>query len=186
MMRIISGKYKGKKLEGFDIEGTRPTQNRVKESLFAMIQNEIDEAIILDLFAGSGNLGIEALSNGAKFGYFVDNNQKCIQVLKRNLESISEQNAQILELDYQKALDYFSNQKIKFDIIFLDPPYSLKCFHEIIQTILKLNLLNNEGIIICEYEFEQFEEYPCLKLEKVRKYGYKNIKIYRKINREID
>ena len=78
-MRIISGKYKGKKLEGYDIEGTRPTQDRVKESLFAMIQNDLRNATILDLFAGSGNLGIEALSNGAESAYFIDINHKCIE-----------------------------------------------------------------------------------------------------------
>lgn len=180
-MRIISGKYKGKKIIGFDIEGTRPTQDRVKESLFAMIQNEIYESTVLDLFAGSGNLGIEALSNGAKLVYFVDNNPKCIQVLKQNLTSIPEKNSKVLEMDYQKALTYFWNQQIKFDIIFLDPPYQLTCFNETIQTILKLDLLNTEGILVCEYEFNQFEEkYLHLELEKERKYGYKNVRIYRK------
>ena len=80
-MRVISGKYKGKKLDGFNIEGTRPTMDRVKESMFALIQNEIKDAICLDLFAGSGSLGIEALSNGAKKCYFVDKNQIAIETI---------------------------------------------------------------------------------------------------------
>ena len=76
-MRVISGKYKGKNLIGFDIDGTRPTMDRVKESLFASIQDYVSDSIVLDLFAGSGNLGIEAISNGASYCYFVDNNQIC-------------------------------------------------------------------------------------------------------------
>ena len=84
IMRVISGKYKGRKIEGYNIEGTRPTQDRVKESLFAMIQEELYDSTILDLFTGSGNLGIEALSNGSKKAYFVDNNTECIKILKKN------------------------------------------------------------------------------------------------------
>ena len=79
-MKIISGKYKGRVLEGFDIAGTRPTMDRVKESLFAMIQSYLEDATVLDLFAGSGNLGIEALSEGAKEIYLVDKNKKSCQI----------------------------------------------------------------------------------------------------------
>ena len=87
-MKIISGKYKGRKLDGFDIDGTRPTMDRVKESLFAIIQNYISESIVLDLFAGSGNLGIEALSEGAKYAYLVDKNIKCIKTIENNIKII--------------------------------------------------------------------------------------------------
>ena len=83
-MKIISGKYKGRVLEGFELKGTRPTMDRVKESLFAMIQNNILDSTVLDLFSGSGNLGIEALSEGAKFSYFVDSNKKACQTIKNN------------------------------------------------------------------------------------------------------
>ena len=83
-MRVISGKYKGKNLIGFDIDGTRPTMDRVKESLFAMIQGYIKNSVALDLFAGSGSLGIEALSNGASGCYFVDNNKELIDIIKQN------------------------------------------------------------------------------------------------------
>lgn len=179
-MRIISGKYKGKKLEGYDIEGTRPTQDRVKESLFAMIQNDLRDANILDLFAGSGNLGIEALSNGAESAYFVDINRKCIECLNKNLNGINEE-YKILNLDYKKALEYLNENKIAFDIIFLDPPYSLECLDYILDKIIEYNLLNDDGIVICEYEFNNFKEnYNTLELEKEKKYGYKNIRIYRK------
>ena len=87
-MRVISGKYKGKTLMGFNIDGTRPTMDRIKESLFGIIQNKIKDSIVLDLFAGSGSLGIEALSNGAKECYFVDNNIEPINVLNKNIKDM--------------------------------------------------------------------------------------------------
>ena len=175
-MRVISGKYKGKNIIGYDIEGTRPTQDRVKESLFGMIQDYIDGAKVLDLFAGSGNLGIEALSNGAESCIFVDSNKKCIETIKKNTEGMD--GVTIIESDYNKALTSFKN---KFDLIFLDPPYNLDCIDEILNKILELDLLNSDGLVICEYEFDNFKEYPGLELIKDKKYGYKNIKIYRRV-----
>lgn len=181
-MRIISGKYKGKKLDGFDIEGTRPTQERVKESLFGMIQNNLNDTIVLDLFAGSGNLGIEALSNGSNFSYFVDNNDECIKIMKKNLTNISNDSYKVLNMDYLKALNYFSEENIKFDVIFLDPPYKLECISNILEIVLNNNLLNSGAIIVCEYEFDYFkDDYYGLELIKEKQYGYKNIRIYRSI-----
>ena len=117
-MRVISGKYKGKILKGYDTLGTRPTMDRVKESLFAIIQNDIKDSVCLDLFAGSGSLGIEALSNGANICYFVDNGKEIIKVLKHNLSNIDK--AVVIEKHYHQALKNFN---IKFDIIILDPHY---------------------------------------------------------------
>ena len=177
-MRVISGKYKGKKIAGYDIDGTRPTQDRVKESLFGIIQNDLRDTTVLDLFAGSGNLGIEALSNGALDAYFVDNNSKCIDALKKNLIGI--ENTKVLMMDFSEALNHFYKNNITFDIIFLDPPYNLECLDNILDKIVEYKLLNENGIVVCEYEFDNFKEkYPNLELEKERKYGYKNIRIYR-------
>ena len=100
-MRIISGKYKGKKLLGDNIDGTRPTMDRVKESLFGIIQNNIKNSICLDLFAGSGSLGIEALSNGANTCYFVDNNKIVIDTLNKNTLNI--EGSIIIKDDYLNA-----------------------------------------------------------------------------------
>ena len=178
-MRVISGKYKGKNIIGYDIEGTRPTQDRVKESLFGMIQDYIDGSIVLDLFAGSGNLGIEALSNGAESCIFVDNNKKCIETIKKNTESMT--GTIIIESDYNKALVSFKD-KYKFDLIFLDPPYNLDCIDNILDKVIELDLLNQNGLVICEYEFDNFKDnYSNLELIKDKKYGYKNIKIYRRV-----
>jgi len=177
-MRIISGKYKGRKIDGFDIEGTRPTQDRVKESLFAMIQEDLIDSICLDLFSGSGNLGIEALSNGAESCYFVDNNKECIKVIKNNLKDIP--NSYVINIDYKEALENFKN-KNKFNIIFLDPPYNLDCLDYILDKIIEYDLLSDDGLIICEYEYDNFkDEYNSLELIKDKKYGYKNIRIYRR------
>ena len=95
-MKIISGIYKGRKIEGFDIDGTRPTMDRVKESLFAMIQNNIQDSIVLDLFSGSGNLGIEALSNGAKYAYLVDKNFKAVNTIKKNISTIGVESCTVI------------------------------------------------------------------------------------------
>ena len=176
-MRVISGKYKGKNIIGYDIEGTRPTQDRVKESLFGIIQDYIDGSSVLDLFAGSGNLGIEALSNGASKCYFVDNNKKCCEIINKNLNNI--ENGTVLNKDYKDALNYFKDNKIKFDLIFLDPPYNLDCLDDILVKIGEYSLLENSGLVICEYEYDNFKEYDYLETIKDKKYGYKNIRIYR-------
>lgn len=173
-MRVISGKYKGKQLQGFDIEGTRPTMDRVKESLFAMIQNEVKDSICLDLFAGSGSLGIEALSNGASKCYFVDKHKEIGQILKNNLKNI--ENSILIQKDYKDALKEFQN--VKFDIIFLDPPYQMNLINPSIELILKYDLLKEDGIIVCEYETEEI--FSSLTLIKEKKYGSKIIKIYKK------
>ena len=174
-MRIISGKYKGKILKGDNIEGTRPTMDRVKESLFGIIQNNINKSICLDLFAGSGSLGIEALSNGAKTCYFVDKNKIVIDVLNINTKGVD--GVVIIKNDYLNALKYFSDNKIKFDIIFLDPPYKLNLIKNSLVKIKEYDLLNKDGLIICEYENEEFDIDYVLKKEK--KYGTKKIKIYK-------
>lgn len=175
-MRVISGIYKGKKLVGFDIEGTRPTMDRVKESMFALIQDKIPNSICLDLFAGSGSLGIEAISNGAKNTYFVDNGMEVLKILKNNLKGIKEP-YKVLEMDYNKALKYFKENNIKFDIILLDPPYHRLFINKILDYIYENNLLNNNGIVICEYEEEKVCNINYKKL-KEKKYGDKTVSIY--------
>jgi len=169
-MRVISGKYKGKNLKGFDILGTRPTMDRIKENMFALIQEHIEESIILDLFAGSGSLGIEALSRGARECFFVDHNNIAIKTINDNLKGIK--GGTVIKSDYLDALNRFD---IKFDLIFLDPPYKDNIINEIIMLIDKNNLLNKNGLIVCE------TDYPLeinRKVYKIRKYGQKYIQIY--------
>jgi len=178
-MRIISGKYKGRIIDGYNMIGTRPTMDRVKESIIAMIQNKIKESICLDLFAGSGSIGLELLSNGASTCYFVDNNKKVIDTIKSSINKIKiEEQYYLILNDFNKALKDFKDKNIKFDIIFLDPPYQNNYIQKSLEQILEYGLLKSGGIIICEYEFEQFE---CdLEVYKERKYGSKKIIIYKK------
>lgn len=180
-MRVISGIYKGKQLTGFDIDGTRPTMDRVKESMFAMIQDYIDDSVCLDLFAGSGSLGIEALSNGAQTTYFVDNGKEVLNILKSNLKGIKE-DYKVLEQDYNKALKFFRDNNIKFDIILLDPPYHRLFINKILTFIVDNNLLNPNGIVVCEYEEEKVDN-NTLYLLKEKRYGTKNVRVYQNIEK---
>jgi 16S rRNA (guanine(966)-N(2))-methyltransferase RsmD len=180
IIRVISGIYKSRILKGYNLIGTRPTMDKVKESLFSMIQFSLKDSICLDLFAGSGSLGIEALSNGAKHVYFVDNNSKVIDILKDNINTLKISNSSILLKDYNSALNYFKDNNIKFDLILLDPPYKLNLINDILEFISTNNLLNNNGQVICEYEYEKLgDEYGKLICIKSRNYGTKNIKIYK-------
>ncbi len=176
-MRVISGKYKGRNLLGFDIDGTRPTMDRVKESMFALIQNYINGSIVLDLFAGSGSLGIEALSNGASKVYFVDNNPEIIDILKKNLKGM--EGYDLINLDYNKALKSFRDNSISFDLILLDPPYDRKFINKILDFINDNNLLNDGGKIVCEYEIEKVSS-DKFKIFKEKKYGNKYVTIFDK------
>ncbi len=176
-MRIISGKYKGRILDGFNLNGTRPTMDRVKESIFAMIQTKLKNSVCLDLFAGSGALGLEALSNGASKCYFVDYNSQAINTISKNCAKLDVQAEKvILHQHFEQALDSFRQQNITFDLIFLDPPYQAHLIQSCLEKIQKNQLLKENGLIICEYETEIFDcAYTCI---KEKKYGSKNIRIY--------
>lgn len=181
-MKVISGLYKGRKIEGYDLEGTRPTMERVKESLFATIQNNLNNSIVLDLFSGSGNLGIESLSQGAKYAYLVDSNPKAARTIKQNLATIGIENAEVINMDYLKALNYLGEKNIRFDLIFLDPPYKTNYIEKSIELITKLNLLNANGLIICENDsLDRIVYNDSYKIIKDKKYGDKWVVILKQI-----
>ncbi len=175
-MRIISGKYKGRTIMGYDIFGTRPTMDRVKESLFAMIGSHVKEKDCLDLFAGSGALGIEALSNGARSCVFVDQNPKVIATLKENLKKIGvQEDYQLLQADFKEALKKFKIEQKSFDLIFLDPPYQESLIEPALKMLKEYNLLNENAVIVCEAENEEYPlPYP---IWKEKKYGSKTIRL---------
>ncbi len=179
-MRVISGKLKGRNILGYSITGTRPTMDRVKESIFGMIQNYIDKSIVLDLFAGSGNYGIECISNGSKEVYFNDYNEKCIKVIKDNLLNMGILNqCNITNYDYRKALENYKKKNIHFDLVFLDPPYKERIINEIIDFLVMNNLMNKNGLIICELTNKEICLNKELTLFKERKYGEKYVLIYK-------
>ncbi len=181
-MKIISGTLKGRRINGYDIEGTRPTMDRVKESLFGMIQEYVKESLCLDLFAGSGNLGLEAISNGAKMCYFNDKNIKCIKTIQKNIVDFNIQaQAKVFNLDYKALLKKMVTDNRQFDIIFLDPPYKTTYLNEIILFIINNNLLNNDGIIVCEVDNDYLNsDFSNLEIIKKRQYSDKFIIIYKK------
>ena len=181
-MRVISGYLKGRVIKGHDIVGTRPTMSRVKESVFASIQDYVKDSIVLDLFAGSGALGIEAISNYSKYCYFVDNNKICIKTIKDNINSLNiEDKSKVLLNDYKKALNMFKEDNIKFDLIFIDPPYDYKNINNVIDIITNDYLLNKNGLLILEFKYDNIVvDENIYTLHKFKRYGDKFIYIYKK------
>lgn len=182
-MKVISGILKGRNIDGYNIEGTRPTMDRVKESVFAMIQSNLKGACVLDLFAGSGNYGIEAFSNGAKKIYSNDYNRKCIEVIKKNLIRFNIlDNFELLNFDYLKCLNYLNEKNIKFDLVFLDPPYEMMIYKRVINYLSEKMMLNDGALIICETtdaNLGNSAKFDNLELIKSKKYGEKYVLIYK-------
>ncbi len=181
-MRIISGTLRGKKLSTLEGIETRPTLDRVKESIFNIIQSDIKDANVLDLFGGSGALGLEALSRGANKAVFCDSSKAAIRIIEKNIKDTKlECKSQIINNDYLKALDMLNE---KFDIIFLDPPYKTNFAINAINKIIKLNLLSENGIIIFETNDEDKEK-EILKNDNIeiydkRRYGIAFVMFIRK------
>ena len=182
-MRVISGYLKGRNIDGYVVETTRPTMARVKESMFASIQNYIDDALVLDLFCGSGSLGIEAISMGANKCYFVDNNRNIIGYLNKNIGNLNiNDKSVVVQKDYREALLYFKNNNVKFNIILVDAPYKMEIMEEVINLVTEYGLLLDNGLLVLEYSFDKLkEEYKKLELVKCKKYSDKFVSIYRKI-----
>lgn len=173
-MRVISGTARGTKLNSIESLSTRPTLDRVKEALFSIIQTHLQDSNVLDLFAGSGALGIECISRGAKHCTFCDKSYEAIKMLKQNLQRTKfETKATILVEDYKKCLQKLD--KNKFNIIFIDPPYKLDIAVNSIKLILEYDILAKDGIIILETDEEEREikelENINLEVYDVRKYG---------------
>ena len=178
-MRVISGYLKGRNIDGYDTIGTRPTMNRVKESMFASIQEYINDSLVLDLFSGSGSLGIEAISMGAKKCYFVDNGREILNILRKNINNLNiEEKSTIINRDYREALLYFKNNNIKFNIVLVDAPYKMEVMEEVIELVTKYDLLLDKGILLLEYSFDKLKDkYNNLELIKSKKYSDKYVNI---------
>lgn len=150
-MRIIGGKHRGTKLYTLDGLDTRPTLDRVKEPLFSIINFNLSDATVLDLFSGSGALGLESISRGAKKAVLCDSSKKAIHIIEKNVEKLkSNSEIKLINQDYLKALQILKEQNEKFDIIFLDPPYMTDFSEKASEKIMQYDLLNENGIIIIE------------------------------------
>ncbi|MFC4354350.1 16S rRNA (guanine(966)-N(2))-methyltransferase RsmD [Chryseomicrobium palamuruense] len=152
-LRIVAGTRKSIPLKAIPGDGTRPTTDKVKESLFNIIGPYFDGERVLDLFAGSGGLGLEALSRGAKEAVFVEKNGKAIQVLKENVEKAKFiEEAVILKEDAKKAVERLAEENRVFDLVFLDPPYAQTKLYSLAERLLELQLIATDAFIICEHE----------------------------------
>ncbi|MBE6718837.1 MAG: 16S rRNA (guanine(966)-N(2))-methyltransferase RsmD [Ruminococcaceae bacterium] len=170
-MRIITGIARGIRLETLEGLETRPTPERVKESVFSMLQFELENRRVLDLFAGSGQMGLEALSRGALSCTFVEKNLDAMEIVKKNAKKTKLwDKCKIINVDYK---DYLRNSKTaeKFDIVFLDPPYSQKIIPQILESLVKFDMLNNNAKVICESEDDVAYECEGLETVKHSKYG---------------
>lgn len=175
-MRVISGKARGTKLSSIDELTTRPTLDRVKESLFNIIQNKIEDSIVLDLFAGSGAIGIECISRGANSVYFCEKSHIASKMIYQNLEKTKFlKESIVIEKDYKECLKILKEKDVSFDIIYIDPPYRQDLAVDSVRRILSLDLLKENGTIIIETDDEarELEELKQIGLEAsdLRKYG---------------
>ena len=177
-MRVVAGKYKRIPLLALEGDKTRPTKDMVKEALFDALQISENETF-LDLFSGSGAIGIEAISRGASKVVFNDSNKDAVKVIETNLDKIHEK-ARVLNLDYEECL--FKLNDFPFDYIYIDPPYAFKNYDRVFELIDKYHLLNKKGIIVVEVrkDIELNEAYNSIVKYKEKKYGISKLVYYRR------
>lgn len=182
-MRVVSGKARGRRLiasEGLDV---RPTTDKVKESMFNIIQFELEDADVLDLFAGSGQLGIEALSRGAASATFVDLSKKSLDIVKKNLDITGLKNdARVVNSD---AFAFLNSCTSFFDIVFLDPPYEKQLCDKAFEILPRV--LKNSSVVICETRSNEILPEKVGELTLQREYNYSSIKlsVYRNESGEV-
>jgi len=175
-MRVVAGYARGHKLSCIEDKNIRPTADRVKEAIFSTISHEITGGAFLDLFSGSGAIGIEALSRGAKRVVFVESETSHVKIIEKNVEHVSkaipDPAYKIIQNDAVGAIRALSALNEGFDIIFMDPPYKKELWHEVLVKIYETNLLNPGGIIIIEMAKEETPPLnACFHIFKDKHYG---------------
>lgn len=173
-MRVITGLARGRRLKELPGLETRPTTDKVKESIFNIIQFDIEGRRVLDLFAGTGQLGIEALSRGAASCTFVDVRREAAAVIRENLTHTGLAGGVVIQGDY---LAFLSGCQEKFDLLFLDPPYASGQLNRALETAAAIDIMSENGIIICESAAELELPCPSAPYEKGREYRYGKIKL---------
>ena len=179
-MRIIAGEFKGRKLSVPRDDSVRPTAEKVREAVFSMLQNEIPDAVVLDLFAGTGSLGLEALSRGARRVYFTDRDRQSIALVRSNVKACgAEDRSVILCADYASAISRIHD---KIHIVFLDPPYKAGLMEDCLTRLADSPLLPEGGLIVAEHGREEVlpDELSCLQRIRDRKYGKVRVSVYEK------
>lgn len=174
-MRVISGALRGRKLKELPGMDTRPTTDKVKESLFNIIQFEIEGRRVLELFGGTGQLGIEALSRGAVHCTFVDSRRDAAAIIRDNLRLCGLQ--ECARVSQGDALSFLATCREKFDVIFLDPPYQTQLLEESMETIAGFDILSEHGIMVCESAAEKVLPTLAAPYVQGREYRYGKIKL---------
>lgn len=179
-MRIIAGEFKGRRLTAPPDQNVRPTAEKVREAVFSMLQTYIQDAVVVDMFAGTGSLGLEALSRGAKRAYFVDRDRRSIALVKANVKACrAEDSSVIMCSDYGSAIGRVHDHA---DIIFLDPPYRAGLMDDCLNRLASSDLLPEGGIVVAEHEKREElpEDVQTLHRIRERKYGKVRVSIYEK------
>lgn len=182
-MRVVAGEYRGRRLKALDGENTRPTTDKVKESIFNMIGPYFDEESVLDLYSGSGGLAIEAVSRGAGHAFCIEKNFSALKVIKENIAVTKEpEKFTIKKMDADKALEAFSEEGKTFDIVLLDPPYAQQKIEKQLEMMEKNHMLTDRSVIVCETDkmVNLPEEIGFLYKAKETVYGITQITIYRR------
>jgi 16S rRNA (guanine966-N2)-methyltransferase len=182
-MRVIAGLFKSRTIRAPRGDEVRPTSDRVRESLFSILAGEIDGSSVLDLFAGAGTLGIEAVSRGAKFVTFVEMSSKVVGILKANLESLGiEDRTAVFAGDVFEALEELSRRRSRFGVVFIDPPYYKGTAQRAVEALARSGLVGEGGTVVVEHESRRLplEEYNGLKLSRRVKFGETAVSIYRR------
>lgn len=176
MIRITGGNNRSRKLETPDVATTKPTMDRVRAAVFNILNEDIKGKKVLDLFAGSGSYGFEALSRGAAFATFVDNNKDAINSIKKNASILKEENISIINSDVTSFLESTND---KFDIVFMDPPYKLEIYEKMVELLEKNELLQPFSIIVLESDKELNITETDYRKIKTYKYGLARIYVLR-------
>ena len=178
-MRVIAGKFKSRQLKSVDSKLTRPTTDKNKENLFNMIGPYFDGGICLDLFAGSGGLGIEAMSRGMDELYSIDKQYRAFLTIQENVKALHiEDSVHIYKMDYSKALLKLSQENIRFDLVLLDPPYRMKVHQKILDFMVEHHMLDDQCMIVIEdLKEEAIEVKEPFVLKKQQNYGITSLQI---------
>lgn len=178
-MRVIAGKHKSRNLKTIQSNTTRPTTDRNKENMFNMIGPYFEGGNVLDLFGGSGALGIEAISRGCDSLITVDQNYQACNVIKENFTSLKLEQCIVYKGDYKQYLNKFIQEGMKFDLIFLDPPYGKGMANNALSLIVEGNLLSNGSCVVVEEDKAvEILSFTCLELYKVVHYGITSLHIF--------
>lgn len=180
MIRVIGGLYKGTRLKRVPDLKVRPISDKLKESLFSVIQARIKDSVVLDGFAGTGSVGIEALSRGAQVVVFVDEFYPAVKVIRANLAKCdAEEKGRIIHKEFNRAVIQLAKEGVKFDLIFLDPPYKLLEERNPLKVIKKREILKEEGIVVLRHHFKTKFEGKYLKEKRRITIGDDTVVLYR-------